>query len=253
MADEAAAARERPLVSVESVSRSFGDLSVLTDVSLDLPRGEVVCLVGPNGSGKSTLLRIVAGVLAPSSGSVAIHVEGSRPVGYLAQRPTYRPQFTVRETLEFYGSLLDTDVDAAATVDALGLAPVADRRVGALSGGMVRLLGIAQATVADPPVLVLDEPSSGLDPTMTQQVREAIDDLAAGGRAVLLATHDLGTVERAADRVIVLADGGFVASGSVDALVESTGAADLARAIPELTRSTDEVAVSAGRVEGGDA
>jgi ABC-type multidrug transport system ATPase subunit len=239
-----------PLVTIDAVDRSFGDLLVLEDVSFALPPGAAVCLVGPNGSGKSTLLRIVAGLLDPSAGSVSLHAEAARPVGYLAQRPAYRPQFTVRETLTFYASLLDIDDRPGEVADsalgAAGLAPVADRRVGALSGGMVRLLGIAQATIGDPPVLVLDEPSSGLDPTMTQRVRETVDELAAGGRGILLATHDLGTVERVADRVLVLDQGGIVADGTISDILESTGADDLPAAVPLLTRSTDEVTVSPG-------
>jgi ABC-type multidrug transport system ATPase subunit len=243
-----------PLVRVEGVSRSFGDLSVLEDVSFDVPGGSVTSVVGPNGSGKSTLLRIVAGLLAPDEGTVDIGAEATRPVGYLAQRPDYRAPFTCRETIEFYGSLLgpDVDVDPDAVLAAVGLGPVADRPVGALSGGMVRLLGIAQATVGDPPVLVFDEPSSGLDPTMTRTVREAIDELAAGGRSILVATHDLGTVERVADRVLVLDRGGIVASGSVADLVADVGVEDFEAAIPELTRPADEVAVSAGRQEAGE-
>lgn len=242
-----AAGEDGPLVAVDGVSRSFGDLSVLADVSFELAAGTVAAVVGPNGSGKSTLLRIVAGLLAPDAGTVAVRSDADRPVGYLAQRPAYRPQFTVRETLSFYGSLLPAEADAEAILAGVGLAPVADRRIGALSGGMVRLLGIAQATVGDPPVLVLDEPSSGLDPTMTRQIREAIDDLGAGGRAILLATHDLRTVERVADLVLVLDCGGIVARGSVDEIVAAADGADLAEAIPALTRPADEVVVSAGR------
>jgi len=248
----AAPAATDALVSVDGVSRSFGDLSVLADVTFAVEAESVTCLVGPNGSGKTTLLRIVAGVLGPDSGTVQVRADAPRPVGYLAQRPAYRPQFTVRETIAFYGSLLPVDVDADAVLQSVGLAPVADRRVGALSGGMVRLLGIAQATVGQPPVLVLDEPSSGLDPTMSRHVRGAIDDLGAGGRGILLATHDLGTVERVADRVLVLDRGEIVASGGVEDLLEATDAADLAEAVPALTRPTDEIEVTAGRVGEAD-
>jgi ABC-type multidrug transport system ATPase subunit len=242
------------LLTVDEIARSFGDLSVLEGVSFGLREGAVVAVVGPNGAGKSTLLRVVTGLLAPDAGTVTVHAQAQKPVGYLAQRPDYRRQFTVRETLDFYGSLLETapETDTQSVVESVGLAPVADRRVGALSGGMVRLLGIAQATVGDPPVLVLDEPSSGLDPTMTQHVRTTIDDLTSGARGILLATHDLGTVERVADRVLVLDRGTITARGSVEELVRETDATDLADAIPALTRRSDEVAVTPGTRSGDD-
>jgi ABC-2 type transport system ATP-binding protein len=239
-----------PVLTVEDVDQSFGDLSVLEGVSLDLAPGSVSCVVGANGSGKSTLLRIVAGLLTPDAGTVTVRSTGERSVGYLAQQPGFRPQFTVTETLDFYGELLDASVDVAALVDRVGLEPVADRRVGALSGGMVRLLGIAQATIGDPRLVVLDEPSSGLDPTMGRHIRGVIDDLAGTDRAVLLATHDLGTVELIADQVLVLDEGGIVARGSPAALQDDTETDSLADAVPEFLSGADAVGVSAGRREG---
>ncbi|MHB9285767.1 ABC transporter ATP-binding protein [Halobacteriales archaeon Cl-PHB] len=242
---------DRSQVTVDGIERSFGDLEVLSGVSFDVPAGSVACLVGSNGSGKSTLLRIVAGLLAADDGSVTIRAGGERPVGYLAQRPEFRPQFSVSETLSFYGDLLAGEVVVDEALDLVGLAPVADRRVGALSGGMVRLLGLAQATVGDPPLLILDEPSSGLDPTMTRHIGGVIDDLAGAGRSVLLATHDLDTVERVADQVLVLDQGTITARGTPADLEDQTDTDSLADAVPELTRGSGEIGVSAGR-RGGD-
>jgi len=241
------------VVSAEGVERSFGDLDVLAGVSFAVAPASVTCLVGSNGSGKTTLLRIVAGLLDADAGSVTIDAGGERPVGYLAQRPDFRHQFTVAETLAFYGDLLGADVDVASTIERVGLGPVRDRRVGALSGGMVRLLGIAQATVGDPRVLVLDEPSSGLDPTVTRHVRGVIDDLGGAGRSILLATHDLGTVERVADQVLVLDDGAIAARGTPTELTAATETDALADAVPELLGGSGPVAVSAGRRGGDDA
>jgi len=246
-------ATDEPVVAVEDLERSFGDLEVLDGVSFDVAPSSVTCLVGSNGSGKTTLLRIVAGLLTADAGTVRIDATGERPVGYLAQRPDFRHQFTVTETLAFYGDLLATEVDVAATLDRVGLGPVRDRRVGALSGGMIRLLGIAQATLGDPRVLVLDEPSSGLDPTVTRHVRGVIDDLGGSGRSIVLATHDLGTVERVADQVLVLDDGAIAARGTPDDLTEATGTDALADAVPELLGGTGPVSVSAGRRRGDDA
>ena len=234
-----------PVIAVEGVSHAFGDLGVLADVSLAVDPGTVTCLIGPNGSGKTTLLRLVAGLLDPDEGSVRVTGERDREVGYLAQQPAFRPQFTVRETVAFYASLVETEVAVDDALDRVGLAPVADRRVGALSGGMVRLLGIAGTAIGDPPALVLDEPSSGLDPTMTRRVTEAAADLAGEGDAVLLATHDLQSVDRIADEVLVLDRGELVASGSPAALRSETDTSTLSEALSALTAG-DAVGVTAG-------
>jgi len=248
-------------IVAESIRRSFGDLTVLSDVSFEATAGTVNCFVGPNGSGKSTLLRIVAGLLAPSGGRVRIPAveagtdEGARgrTVGYLPQTPSFRPQFTLAETLGFYEELAGVDIDPEDVLARVGLDAVADRRMGDLSGGMTRLFGIAQATVGDPPVLVLDEPSSGLDPTMTEHVGTVINDLADDGHTVLLATHELGTVERVGDTVLVLDDGVVQVADAPDALRRETGSETLTHAINEyLVGDAGGLTVRAGRRGDGD-
>ena len=172
---------EGPVIDVERLGHAYGDLTVLEEVSFALSPGTVACLIGPNGSGKSTLMRLLGGLIEPTDGSVEVDARGDRPVGYLAQTPAFRPQFTVAETVDFYGSLVEGDVDVDATLDRVGLTPVADRPVDALSGGMTRLLGLALTTVGDPGVLLLDEPASGLDPMMTAYITGVIGDVADTG------------------------------------------------------------------------
>jgi ABC-2 type transport system ATP-binding protein len=194
---------------------------VLGDITFDVGAGTVACLIGPNGSGKTTLLRLVAGLLEPDAGTVSVAGSDDRSVGYLAQQPAFRPQFTVRETIEFYGSLVDSDVDTDRVLKRIGLGAVADRRVDALSGGMMRLLGIAQTTVGTPSALVLDEPSSGLDPTGMQEMREIIRKEAESGRTVFFSSHILGEVEAVCDRVGIMNEGELVAEGTLDELREN--------------------------------
>jgi ABC-type multidrug transport system ATPase subunit len=212
-----------PAVRVADLHRGFGEVTVVDGVSFEVDSGTLVSLVGPNGSGKSTLLRVVAGVLAAEGGRVDVAARGVRPVGYLPQQPSFRPGFSVADTLRFYADLLGPeaaeDVDVDAVLDQVGLAGVRGRNVEALSGGMTRLLGLAQALLGDPSVLVLDEPASGLDPAISAHIFETVRALADDGRAVLLASHDLVSVERTADRVLVLDRGTFVADGSPDELV----------------------------------
>ena len=240
-----------PAVTVEALEHSFGDLDVLAEITFAVETGSVACVIGPNGSGKTTLLRLIAGLLDPDGGTISIDTDGERQVGYLAQQPTFRPQFTARETVAFYGSLVGQDVDAEAVLDRVGLTPVADRRVDALSGGMLRLLGLAQTTIGDPSLLVLDEPSSGLDPTMTRHITDTVDDLAADGDAVLLATHDLRSVERIADTVLVIDQGELVATGPPEQLLADTDSETLEDVLDAVTRGDDAVGVSAG-LRGGE-
>jgi ABC-type multidrug transport system ATPase subunit len=214
---------QQPAVTIDAVSHAFGDVRVLDQVSLSVPAGQATALVGANGSGKTTLLRIVAGLVSPDSGAVQFEASGPRTVGYLPQTPSFRPSSTVTETLSTYAALLETDVDVRQALAAVGLAGVGDRRVEALSGGMCRLLGIAQATLGDPDVVVLDEPTGDLDPRMTRHVFETIDALAGSGTAVVLATHNLaGAI--GVDRVAILDDGSVAAVDAPDALIaESDG------------------------------
>ena len=246
-------ATEDATVVVEGLRRSFGDLTVLEDVTFEAAPGTVSCVVGPNGSGKTTLLRVLAGLLAPSGGRIRVEGPGERTVGYLPQTPSFRPQFTLAETISFYARLAGVDADPETVLGRVGLAGVADRRTGALSGGMSRLFGIAQATVGDPPVLVLDEPSSGLDPTMTEHVGTVVRDLADEGRTVLLATHDLGTVDRIADTVLVLDRGVIQVAATPGTLRRETGAETLTHAVTEyIAGDADGLTVRTGDREGSD-
>jgi ABC-type multidrug transport system ATPase subunit len=223
--DESSADPEAVL-RAERLSHAYGEVTVFEDVSVAVERGTVTALVGPNGSGKTTLLRILAGLLEPTEGTVTYRgPETARELGYLPQQPAFRPGFTARETLAFYASLVGSDPEGV--LDRVGLADAADRNVEALSGGMTRLLGIAQATVGDPPVVVLDEPASGLDPGMRRQTFEVVRERVATGTAVLLSTHDTALAERFVDRVLLLGGGGLLASGSPSELVERYGAESL--------------------------
>jgi len=247
--------RDRIALRASGIEQAFGDVEVLAGVDLTVERGEVAALVGPNGSGKSTLIRVLAGLDQPTGGDVVVPpgAGGARRVGYLPQQPAFRGGFTARDTLDFYASLLpgvDGD-DVDATLERIGLADVADRAVGSLSGGMTRLLGLGQAVLGDPAVLLLDEPGSGLDPAMVERLFGVLGDLAAGGTAVVVASHELPAVEAHADTVYVLDDGGFVASGAPAAIVDEAGVESLSAAFLRVVRTEgSEATVRAG--VGGD-
>lgn len=212
-----------PILSGHGVSHQYGDLSVVSEVDIDVLAGTITAIIGPNGTGKTTLLRILLGHLSPTAGSVEYTGPSvDRQFGYLPQQPTFRPQFTAAETLAFYQSLLGESLEPMAALRRVGLAAAHDRRVDALSGGMQRLLGIAQSLVGDPPVAVFDEPASGLDPTMAARAFEILAEQASDGTAVVVSSHDLTLVEQFADRVVVLHGGSVVAAGSPADLAAST-------------------------------
>ena len=219
------------VLEADDVSHSYGDVEVLDSISVSLRAGEVTGLLGSNGSGKTTFLRILAGLLTPDSGEIRIEEgETARTVGYLPQTPSFRSGFTVAETLRFYAHLLDAEVSDDYVDDALeavGLLDARDRPVSGLSGGMTRLLGIAQAKVGDPPILMLDEPTSGLDPEMTGRIFDVLRELAEEGTAVLLTTHDLEKVGRTADGIVLIHDRTVAESGTPQEVVERRGAENL--------------------------
>ncbi|SEW17735.1 ABC transporter ATP-binding protein [Halobacterium jilantaiense] len=241
-----------PVLALEDASFAFGDLTILDEESVAVERGELVALVGPNGSGKTTVLELLAGLRDPDSGTVRRPANAARSTAYLPQSPGFRSGFTVRETLSFYAGLVGGGVDADAVLDRVGLGDAADRRVEALSGGMTRLLGLAQALVGDPPVVVLDEPTSGLDPDVSDSVFDATAALATDDRAVVVSSHDLAAVEARADRVVLVADGAIAFDGPPEDLLAETGAGTLRAAFSRAVAGR-ELDATAAAPSGGDA
>ena len=204
------------MLSASRLTRSFGGRVAVDDVSFDLEAGEIFALLGPNGAGKTTTLRMLAGLIAPSSGTVhvggepmtratAAHLRGS--IGFLTEAPGLWDRLTVRQNLLTYARLYGLDAPHEAVTHVLELFELADRAgdpTAQLSKGLRQRVALARALLHGPSVLLLDEPTSGLDPESARGVRELILRLRDERRAVLLSTHNLDEVERIASRVAVL-------------------------------------------------
>ena len=217
-----------PVLSTTGLTKRYGNHRVFEAVDIDIAPGAMTAVIGPNGTGKTTLLKTLLGHIDPTAGSVSYNgPDVDRPMGYLPQEPAFRPQFTAAETIDFYASLVPAAVDTDALLAEVNLSDARDRRVSALSGGMRRLLAVAQAVVGDPPIVCCDEPASGLDPSMAQRVFGSLAGRAADGMAVVVTSHTLSLVEAYADHVVLLHEGGVAAARSPAALCERFDATDL--------------------------
>jgi ABC-2 type transport system ATP-binding protein len=201
-------------IAASAVTKRFGRREALRGVSFEAHAGEVVAVIGPNGAGKTTLLSILAGLQAPTSGSVS---REPRDVGWVPQQPAVYAKLSVAENLRLFARLervADPDAVVARMLEQTGLGGRADDELGRLSGGNRQRVNIAVGLLADPPVLALDEPSSSLDPRQRERLWEFIGTLASRGTAVVFSTHNVGEAERYADRVLVLADGEVLFTGT---------------------------------------
>jgi ABC-2 type transport system ATP-binding protein len=216
-------------VKVRGVTKRFGDRVALRDVSFEAADGELVAVIGPNGAGKTTLLSIVGGLLRADAGEVS---RPPREVGWVPQQGAVYTKLSVAENLRLFARLEkvpDTEAAVERMLDQTGLRDRARDELGKLSGGNRQRVNIAVGLLADPPVLLLDEPSSALDPRQRERLWEFILNLARGGTTVVFSTHDVGEAERYADRVLVLADGELLFAGTpreLEAAVGDGGARD---------------------------
>ena len=213
-------------LALTCVSRSFGSVKAVTDLSVSLPRGEIMGFLGTNGAGKTTTIKMMLGLLAPSAGVVSVF--GGDPsdpcvrarIGYMPEIAYYYPYLDARELLEFYGGVcgLDSRTVKARTgelLEAVGLADAAKRPLKTYSKGMLQRAGIAQALLNDPDLLVLDEPFTGLDPLARIHFRNLMKGLREKGKSIFFSSHELGETELLCDKVAIMKKGSCVYQGPV--------------------------------------
>ena len=232
---DSGAANGAPRIEARGLSKRYGDLIALNDISFQVGKGEVVGFLGPNGAGKTTTMRILTGFIPPTEGSIAIAgydifdqpLDARRAVGYLPESPPVYPEMNVRGYLNYVAKLKDVArnrrkeaIDQA--LERCGLTHVQGRVIGLLSKGYRQRVGLAQAIVHEPPVLVLDEPTVGLDPIQIAEIRQLIVDLAkpgdSGGQTVILSTHILAEVEAICRRVLIINQGSMVLDAKLSEL-----------------------------------
>ena len=229
-----AALEVRDLVKDFPVGLRGVKLRAVDHLSLQVTPGQIYGLLGPNGSGKSTTIKLLLGLLEPSAGTAAIfgvpsgRVESRRDVGYLPESPYFYRHLTGRELVAFYASICglaraESRARVGEVLELVGMTAAADRRLGTYSKGMLQRIGLAQALVHDPRLLILDEPTAGVDPVGSAAVVELLVQLKARGKTVLITSHLLAQIEEICDRVAILHRGRLLLEGAVPDLIGSTG------------------------------
>src|SRR3954465_14658774 len=232
------------MITVSGLTKQYGGRTVVDDVSFTLEPGTVTGFLGPNGAGKTTTMRMMTGLVPASAGTATVHrrryVDLPNPgavVGTLLDASAVHPGRTGRTHLRLLASAVGVPASRVDEVlDMVGLSDAAGRRIGGYSLGMRQRLGVAGALLADPPVLVFDEPANGLDPEGIRWMRDLLRTHAARGGTVLLSSHLLGEVEHTVDRLLVIGRGRIVADGQVSELLGSDGTSVTAVDLAGLTR-----------------
>ena len=214
-----------PNLELENTAKAYDGLRVLHDVSFAVSPGEVVALVGHNGAGKTTIMKLLLGLIRPTSGSVQVlghdpagsnAAQARLGMGFLPETVSFPANMTGREIMNFYARLKrQVRGDNDRLLETVGLADASDRRVKTYSEGMRQRLGLAQALIGSPRVLLLDEPTTGLDPTLRRSFYDTIMSLKDEGVTVLLASHALSEMESRVDRIAIMSKGRLMADGSM--------------------------------------
>ena len=241
------------MIEFQDLTKTYGRLRAVQGLSLRVEPGEVYALLGPNGAGKTTALRCLATLQVPTSGTAFVGDADVREqplvvrarIGFLAASMGLYERLTPVELLQYFGRLhrleaLALDKRVAELVDVFGITPFMSQRCGTLSTGQAQRVSVARALVQDPPALILDEPTMGLDVLSGEVIYRFIEAERDRGKAILFSTHQMAEVELLADRVGVLSGGRLVAEGTPASLIERTGERNLARAFLALVRGDGE-------------
>ena len=235
------------MIKVEDLAKHFGPIEAVRDVSFTAPDGSITGLLGPNGAGKTTTLRMIATLVKPSHGTASVDgIDGAADplavrarIGVLSDARGLYVRLTARENIAYYGALRGMDAGAiersiAALAGLLDLGPLLDRRTDGFSQGERMKVAIARSIIHDPPNVMLDEPTNGLDVMTTRNLREVIRSLRDAGKCVLFSSHVMQEVSALCDAIVILGKGSVVAQGTSAELLAASGRADLEEAFVHL-------------------
>jgi len=247
------------MIKVEKLTKRYGATLAVDDASFEVAKGEVVGFLGPNGAGKTTTMRIITGSLGATAGDVLVggkdvteHPrESKRRIGYLPEIPPLYGEMTVRNYIRFAARVKGAEEINAATeavIAKVGLTSVAHRIIEHLSKGYRQRVGLAQALVHDPDVLILDEPYSGLDPAQRVEIRELLESLVNEERTIVLSTHVLADIEDLAQKVVIINEGKIVGQGGIKELLSNM--MERRRVRVQVARPSDDVAKALAEIGG---
>ena len=229
------------MIVVKNLKKSFGNLTVLDHLNVDLDKGGIYAILGPNGSGKTTFLKTILGMVIPDEGTVLFDNQDisksynyRKNLGYLPQIARFPDNITVSELIHMVIDIRQVAAKPESLIDLFGLAPFLDKKLGNLSGGTRQKVNIVLTFMFDTSVLILDEPTAGLDPVSLIKLKELISNAKKGGKIILITSHIMNLVEELADQIIFLLEGEIHFHGSLDQLKEQTKGADLEHAIASL-------------------
>lgn len=231
-------------LQISNLTKTFGSITAVDNLNLKALSGSVIALLGPNGAGKSTLMNMIAGYLAPDSGKIEVlekditlhPLEAKKAIGFLPEGSPLYPDMSVKNFLQYIGELKGISAKRLQEVAELAqITPVWQQKNETLSKGYQRRVGFAASILSDPPILLLDEPTDGLDPNQKEHIQRLIRQMGKE-KTILISTHLLDEAETIADRIVVMDKGQTKADGSLQSILRQTRTLDLADAFKKLTR-----------------
>ena len=229
------------MITIEKLGKKFGKLVVLDELNLEIGTGGIFAILGPNGSGKTTLIKSILGMVIPEKGSISIDEKQIRgewayrnEINYLPQIANFPPNLKVNELIKMVKDLRPKEANDRELIDLFGLQPFMDKKLGNLSGGTKQKVNIVLTFMFESDLIILDEPTTGLDPISLIHLKELIEREKNKQKTILITTHIMSFVEEVADEIVFLLDGRIYFKGGIDALKEHTDQEDLEHAIAKL-------------------
>ncbi|MBL1281542.1 MAG: ABC transporter ATP-binding protein [Fluviicola sp.] len=239
------------MIEIKNLYKKFGKLTVLEELNLTISKGGIFAILGPNGSGKTTLIKSILGMIIPNKGEIAIDGENilrkwkyRNNLNYLPQVANFPSNLSVKELIEMVKNLRPKKANSQELIDLFGLPPFMNKKLGNLSGGTKQKVNLVLTFMFDSDLIILDEPTTGLDPIALIHLKELISKEKAKGKTILVTTHIMSFVDEMADEIVFLLDGKIYFKGSVDALKKQTDQENLEHAIANLIEKQYQTATS---------